>query len=104
MRLIIFGLQIILFLFITPIFSESSNSVVDLTRQKWILKKGFSEKNLHPQNLSVDNDSVSAEKFPIVLNSAFKTPVSQDLQEYSMFCRFKIDLNRIEKNRELAFY
>ncbi|HNM06576.1 MAG TPA: adenylate/guanylate cyclase domain-containing protein, partial [Leptospiraceae bacterium] len=87
-----------------PIFSESSNSVVDLTRQKWILKKGFSEKNLHPQNLSVDNDSVSAEKFPIVLNSAFKTPVSQDLQEYSMFCRFKIDLNRIEKNRELAFY
>ncbi len=103
MRLIILWLQIILFFLCTPILSESSTSVIDLTRQKWVLKKGFSEDYSRMKNIPTDADAAS-EKFPIVLNSIFKTPVSGDLQEYSMFCRFRLDLNRTEKGKELAFY
>ncbi|TGK03921.1 adenylate/guanylate cyclase domain-containing protein [Leptospira semungkisensis] len=77
------------------LFSEENDSVskwkdLDLKRLDWHSVQGF--KKEYSQGFDVSGSSVrKIEGFPIVLNQLYKTPVSDELQEFTVQTTFLLD-------------
>jgi adenylate cyclase len=70
----------------------------------WYVKRGFSEKDVAITDSFDSTEYKKVTAFPITLNSIFKVPVSLNtINEFTLKCNFKLNLDRIDKGKELAF-
>ena len=99
------------FLFILPqlftnLYADTNEKLllpVDLSKLNWYVKQGFSPKDV--SNDSIDEmEYKKTTKFPIILNSVFNIPISfYSINEFTLKCNFHLNLERIDKGKELAF-
>ena len=88
------------------LFAEANEKLtlpLDLSKLNWYVKQGF-----NPNDTQSDSfDKTNYQKvinFPIILNSIFKIPISfGKVNEFTLQCDFELNLERIDKGKELAF-
>ena len=78
---------------------------VNLTKIKWYVKLGFTQADINPSQSVLDSNTYKeVNNLPIILNPIFKVPISFDtLNEFALTCNFRINLDRVDKGKELAF-
>lgn len=97
----------VLFISGASIYSDEKEKLfipVNLTKLDWYGKIGFTENDILLTDFSKLNDYKKINTFPIIINSVFKIPISFDkVNEITLKCNFKLNLERIDKGKELAF-
>ncbi len=101
MKSILTHFLVLIFFINTQIGSQDLKILpIDLSSLKWYVKKGFSTNDI----TTINSEQYSElNKFPIILNSLFKIPISfQELNEFTLFCSFQVNLDRLDKGKEVA--
>lgn len=77
---------------------------VDLTKLNWYVKQGFAASDVFEDHTTNQAVYTKISKFPIILNSIYKIPISTDsVKEFTLKCNFQLNMERIDKGKELAF-
>ena len=93
--------------FFTSLSADSNEKLilpVDLTKLNWYVKQGFAASDLSKDQITDQTEYKKIANFPIILNSIYKIPISNDsVKEFTLQCNFQLNLERIDKGKELAF-
>jgi len=88
------------------LFAEANEKLtlpLDLSKLNWYVKQGFNPNDAQSDSFDKTNYQ-KITNFPIILNSVFKIPISfGKINEFTLQCDFQLNLERIDKGKELAF-
>jgi|JI10StandDraft_1071094.scaffolds.fasta_scaffold109365_2 adenylate cyclase len=94
-------------LYSTSLSADSNEKLilpVDLTKLNWYAKQGFAATDASQDQTIDQTEYKKINNFPIILNSIYKIPISNDsVKEFTLQCNFQLNLERIDKGKELAF-
>ncbi len=93
------------YLSVGNLFAEELTLPLNLSKLNWYVKQGFASKDIAPANSDLEsNDYKKIGNLPIILNPIFKIPTSFDsVNEFTLTCNFRLNSERIDKGKELAF-
>jgi adenylate cyclase len=107
----LFIIPTLIFFFVTLAISNLSADAnenlilpVDLTKLNWYVKQGFAAGDVLQDHTINQTEYKEIKNFPIIFNSIYKIPIATDsVKEFTLKCNFQLNMERIDKGKELAF-